>query len=255
MAEHVESKMEEIAEKISDKVSEKIHRKSSSSSSSSDSDDDKRSHGHKVPFKSKVYRLFGREKPLHQILGAGKSADILLWRNKRVSGSVLGGVTAFWFLFEVLDYHLITLICHILILSLSVLFLWSNASNFVNNSPPTIPEVVIPEKSLIKAASCLTTEINRAMNVVRTIATGKHLKTFLGTIAGLWFISVLGSCFNFLILVYVVFLLSYTVPVLYEKYEDEVDAYAEKAMIEMKKQYVILEKVMANLNKEKKKDN
>ncbi|XP_039062001.1 reticulon-like protein B1 [Hibiscus syriacus] len=247
MAEHIESKMEEIAEKI--------HRKSSSSSSSSGSDDDKSSHGHKVPFKSKVYRLFGREKPLRQVLGAGKSADILLWRNKRVSGSVLGGVSAFWFLFEVLDYHLITLICHILILSLSVLFLWSNVSNFINNSPPNIPEVVISEKSLLKAASCLTTEINRAMNVVRTIATGKHLKTFLGAIAGLWFVSVLGSCFNFLTLVYVVFLLLYTVPVLYEKYEDKVDAYAEKAMIEMKKQYVILEtKVMANLNKEKKKD-
>ncbi|KAE8662158.1 Reticulon-like protein B2 [Hibiscus syriacus] len=238
-----------------EEIAEKIHRKSSSSSSSSDSDDDKLSHGHKVPFKSKVYRLFGREKPIHQVLGAGKSADILLWRNKRVSGSVLGGVTAFWFLFEVLDYHLITLICHILILSLSVLFLWSNASNFINNSPPNIPEVVISEKSLLKAGSCLTTEINRAMNVVRTIATGKHLKTFLGAITGLWFVSVLGSCFNFLTLVYVVFLLLYTVPVLYEKYEDKVDAYAEKAMIEMKKQYVILEKkVMAILNKEKKKD-
>ncbi|GMJ06490.1 hypothetical protein HRI_004318300 [Hibiscus trionum] len=252
MAEHIESKMEEIADKISDKISETFHRKSSSSSSS-DSDDDKRSHGHKVPFKSKVYRLFGREKPLHQVLGAGKPADILLWRNKRVSGGVLGGVTAFWFLFEVLDYHLITLICHILILSLSVLFLWSNASNFINNSPPNIPEVVIPEKCLLKAASCLTTEINRAVDVVRTVATGKDLKTFLGAVAGLWVVSVLGSCFNFLTLVYVVFLLLYTVPVSYEKYEDKVDAYAEKAIIEIKKQYVILEKkVMANINKQKK---
>ncbi|KAE8736422.1 Reticulon-like protein B1 [Hibiscus syriacus] len=233
MAELIESKMEEIA----DKISEKIHRKSSSTSSSSDSDDDKRSHGHKLPFKSKVYRLFGREKPLHQVLGAGKPADILLWRNKRVSGAVLGGVTAFWFLFEVIDYHLITLVCHILILSLSVLFLWSNASHFINNSPPTIPEAVISEKCLLKAASCLLSEINRA------------------AVAGLWFVSVLGSCFNFLTLVYVVFLLLYTVPVLYEKYEDKVDAHAEKAMIEIKKQYVILEKkVMANINKGKKRD-
>ncbi|KAK8657235.1 hypothetical protein V6N13_035486 [Hibiscus sabdariffa] len=249
MAEYIESKMEEIADKISDK----IHRKSSSSSSSSDSDDDKRSHAHKLPFKSKVYRLFGREKPLHQVLGAGKSADIFLWRNKRSSASVLGGVTAFWFLFEVLDYHLITLACHILILSLSVLFLWSNASNFINNSPPAIPEVVIQEKCLLKAASCLTTEINRAAIVVRTIATGKDLKAFLGAVAGLWFVSILGSCFNFLTLVYVVFLLLFIVPVLYEKYEDKVDAHAEKAIMEIKKQYVILEKkIMANMNKEKK---
>ncbi|GMI99641.1 reticulon 2, VIRB2-interacting protein 2, Reticulan like protein B2 [Hibiscus trionum] len=248
MAEFIESKMEEIA----DKISEKIHGKSSSSSSS-DSDDDKRSHAHKLPFKSKVYRLFGREKPLHQVLGAGKPADILLWRNKRVSANVLGGVTVFWFLFEVLDYHLITLVCHILILSLSVLFLWSNASNFINNSPPSIPEVVIPEKRLLKAVSCLTTEINRVVIVVRTIATGKDLKAFLGAVAGLWFVSIIGSCFNFLTLVYVVFLLLFIVPVLYEKYEDKVDAHAEKAIIEIKKQYVILEKkIMANMKKEKK---
>ena len=59
MAEHEEALME--------KTSEKIH---ADSSSSSDSDDDKYSHADIL--KSKVYRLFGREKPLHQVLGAGK---------------------------------------------------------------------------------------------------------------------------------------------------------------------------------------
>ena len=60
------------------------------------------------------------------------AANVLLWRNKRISGSVLGSGTALWVLFEMLDYHLITLVCHILILSLAILFLWSNASNFIN---------------------------------------------------------------------------------------------------------------------------
>jgi hypothetical protein len=31
-----------------------------------------------------------------------------------------------------LEYHLITLVCHLSIFSLAVLFLWSNASNFLN---------------------------------------------------------------------------------------------------------------------------
>ena len=33
----------------------------------------------------------------------------------------------------------------------------------------------------------------------------------------------------------------FTLPLLYEKYDDQVDAYAEKAMIEIKKQYAVLE--------------
>lgn len=60
------------------------------------------------------------------------AADIFLWRNKKISAGVLGGATAMWVLFELVEYHLITLVCHISILSLAVLFLWSNASTFIN---------------------------------------------------------------------------------------------------------------------------
>ena len=60
------------------------------------------------------------------------AADVFLWRNKKISASVLGGATALWVFFELLEYHLVTLVCHILILSLAVLFLWSNVSTFIN---------------------------------------------------------------------------------------------------------------------------
>jgi len=59
------------------------------------------------------------------------AADLFLWRNKRISGGVLAGATAIWLLFEVMDYHL-TLLCHCLILTLAILFLWSNATTFIN---------------------------------------------------------------------------------------------------------------------------
>ena len=60
------------------------------------------------------------------------AADVFLWRNKKISAGVLGGATAVWIFFELLEYHLITLVCHLSIFSLAVLFLWSNASNFLN---------------------------------------------------------------------------------------------------------------------------
>jgi hypothetical protein len=60
------------------------------------------------------------------------AADVFLWRNKKVSAGVLGFATAIWVLFELVEYNLLTLVCHILILSLALSFLWSNAHSFIN---------------------------------------------------------------------------------------------------------------------------
>lgn len=225
------------SESLMEKITDKIHH---DSSSSSDSDDDhKPSSAPADSAKSKIYRLFGREKPVHKVLGGGKPADVFLWKNKKISAGVLGAATAVWILFELLEYHLLTLVCHILIFSLAILFLWSNATTFINKSPPHIPEVNIPENVVREIASVLRFEVNRAFTILRDIASGKDLKKFLAVIAGLWVISIMGSWFNFLTLFYISFVLLHTVPVLYEKYEDQVDCFAEKAEAEIKKQYAV----------------
>lgn len=72
--------------------------------------------------------------------------------------------------------------------------------------------------------------------------------------ASLWILNL--WCFE------TVFVLLHTVPVIYEKYEDKIDSFSEKATIEIKKQYAVFdEKVLRKvLNqiprglKEKKKD-
>ena len=55
---------------LMDKISEKIHHKGGSSSSSDDESEKKPSSPSSL--KSKVYRLFGRERPVHKVLGGGK---------------------------------------------------------------------------------------------------------------------------------------------------------------------------------------
>lgn len=62
----------------------------------------------------------------------GAAADVFLWRNKKISAVFLGGATAIWVLFEVVEYHLLTLLCHVLMIALAGLFLWSNASTFIH---------------------------------------------------------------------------------------------------------------------------
>ncbi|CAH8380646.1 unnamed protein product [Eruca vesicaria subsp. sativa] len=240
-------------ESIMEKIAEKIH--GHDASSSSDSDDEKK----ESSIKTKIYRLFGREMPVHKVFGGGKPADIFLWRNKKVSGGVLGAATLSWILFELLQYNLLTLFGHVSILVLAVLFLWSSATTFIHKTPPHIPEVHIPEEVVLQLASGLRIEINRGFTILRNIALGRDLKKFLMVVAGLWVLSKLGSSCNFLTLIYIATVLLFTVPVLYEKYEDKVDDFGEKAMKEIKKQYAVLDekvlsKVMSKIPRGAKKD-
>ncbi|KAK2999043.1 hypothetical protein RJ639_024462 [Escallonia herrerae] len=68
----------------------KLHGHDSSSSSSDSDDGDKKGDKKSSPLKSKVYGIFGREKP------GGKPADVFMWRDKKILAGLLGGVTAIW---------------------------------------------------------------------------------------------------------------------------------------------------------------
>ncbi|XP_016556461.2 reticulon-like protein B4, partial [Capsicum annuum] len=130
------------------------------------------------------------------------AADVFLWRNKKISIRFLGGVTTIWVLFEVVEYHLLTLLCQGLIIALAGLFLWSNNSTFIHKSAPHILKVHIPEKLVLEFASALRNEVNRALAVLREIAARKDLKIFFMVIVGLWIASILGGCCDFLTLFY-----------------------------------------------------
>lgn len=135
------------------------------------------------------------------------AADVLLWKDKKTSAVVIGGATVIWILFEVLDYHLLTLLSHVMIGALAILFLWSKATTFIKKlvrytmiticsdwycfhvvhiqcscfrSPPDIPVVQIPEDVAVNVSRALRSDINRALHLFREIALGHDLKKFLG---------------------------------------------------------------------------
>lgn len=108
---------------------------------------------------SQFSRLFGRQKPVHHILGGGKrmialhllpifllvrsclfyvysleclAADVLLWRNKKISASVLTAATVIWVLFEWLDYNFLTILCFGLVMGMLAQLVWKNASGILN---------------------------------------------------------------------------------------------------------------------------
>uniref|UniRef100_A0A0D6QRM3 Reticulon-like protein n=1 Tax=Araucaria cunninghamii TaxID=56994 RepID=A0A0D6QRM3_ARACU len=182
-------------------------------------------------------RLFGRQKPVHHLLGGGKSADVLLWRNKRISGSILAGATLIWLLFEWLNYHLLPIICIGLVISMLILFVWSHSTAFLNRSPPNIPQLTLPEDIFIEGATVLRNEINSFLKFIQDVATGSDLKTFVMVAAALTFIAMIAGWCNFLTLIYIGFVSAHTLPVLYEKYEDQVDSFIYNALDKGKGHY------------------
>ncbi|XP_042386583.1 reticulon-like protein B2 [Zingiber officinale] len=110
----------------------------------------------------------------------------------------------------------------------------------VIRSWPHIPVVSIPEDPTMKIALSLRYEINRSLAVLMEIALGRDMKKFLAVIAGLWVISIVGNCMNFLTFFYIVFITLHTVPFLYDKHEDQVDAFGEKAAAKFKKHYAVV---------------
>ncbi|KAA8524121.1 hypothetical protein F0562_010448 [Nyssa sinensis] len=175
---------------------------------------------------SQFNRLFGRQKPVHHLLGGGKSADVLLWRNKKISASVLAGATAIWVLFEWLNYHFLTLVFFALVIGMIGQFVWSNASGLLNKTPSKVPRLVLPDELFVNIATSIGAEVNRALGFLQDVACGGNLKQFVVVTGSLWAAAVIGSWCNFLTVLYVGFVGAHVLPVLYERYEDQVDSFA-----------------------------
>ncbi|KAK3031578.1 hypothetical protein RJ639_036377 [Escallonia herrerae] len=177
-------------------------------------------------------RLFGRERPMHTILGGGKVADILLWRDKSLSAALLLGATMIWYLFEVVEYNFVSLLCHISILMMLVLFIIYAGSGFANWSPPDVRDITIPEH----AFRWLFSKINWLLLKFYYISSGKDFKQFClvsnssplrrNTIPAL-----------FSIFFKYGFVCMEIIPALYERYEREVDYLASRGNRDVKKLY------------------
>ncbi|KAJ8631018.1 hypothetical protein MRB53_024341 [Persea americana] len=197
-----------------------------------DSDTDDRASSSKTKTK-----LFGRERELHAVFGGGKVADIVLWKNTRLSGSILAAATVVWILFEVVEYNFLTLLCHISIATMLAIFIWCNAAPLFNRPPPKIPEVILSESQFKEAALVFHGKLHAFITILYNIAKGEDLKYFLLAIASLWLLSVVGTYFSSISLLYSVFLCIQIIPLMYERYEDEVEYFAKKGRRDLKKLY------------------
>ncbi|TKY47291.1 Reticulon protein B1 [Spatholobus suberectus] len=188
-------------------------------------------------------RFFGRKRPLRVTLGSGLTADIILWRNKKISASILVGVTFIWLFFKRMDYTLISFICDSLILLLAMLFLWSHLTSFIDISPP--PELsacILPKGLLVNSAISVTLKLNQLLITFGVLASGRDLKKFLLVTVTLGAVSVLDTWFTAATLIYIVSVILLIVPAVYEKHGDIIDILVEKALFDLNNLYAELMK-------------
>ncbi|XP_057424897.1 reticulon-like protein B9 [Lotus japonicus] len=186
--------------------------------------------------------LISHQTPLHALLGGGKIADVLLWTDKVTSAAVVAGFSIVWFLFEVAEYNLLTLVCHTLIAFMLILFIWYNAAGLVTWRIPKINDIAIPESTI----RYFHTKLNLFLRKFYEISTGQDLKLFFVTISGLVIVSIIGNYFTIANLLYLMFLCFVTVPVMYERYEYEVDYLASKGNQDLRRLFSTLDSKFLN---------
>uniref|UniRef100_A0A6N2ML26 Reticulon-like protein n=3 Tax=Salix TaxID=40685 RepID=A0A6N2ML26_SALVM len=169
------------------------------------------------------YRLFDRQDSLHQLMGGGKAADVLLWRWRHVSFGVIMVATVSWFIFERSGLPFLTICSDVLLILIVLLFVRANLSNMINKQLQSLPELVLSEEMVNSAAASFRVKINNVLLMAHDITLGKDFRFFFKVVVFLWLLSTVGSYFSFFTLAYIGTILSITIPALYSRYEEHVD--------------------------------
>ncbi|XWS62949.1 hypothetical protein CRYUN_Cryun06bG0054600 [Craigia yunnanensis] len=194
---------------------------------------------------------------VHQVLGGGPVADVLLWRKWSGGVVMLASATTLWYLFERAGYNFLSFVANVLLLLVVIIFFWAKSASLLNRPLPPLPNLEIPEKTVGKVADDLQVWINYALSVAHDIAIGRNLKLFFKVAVGLWLVSYIGSLFNFLTLVYIGVILSLSVPLVYDNYQHHIDEKLSVTHRIIQTQYkkideTVLRKLPLPSNKEKK---
>ncbi|KAI3474709.1 hypothetical protein Pfo_029894 [Paulownia fortunei] len=150
-------------------------------------------------------RLFNRHRKVHQILGGGLVADVMLWRRKNLTVGILVVTLAAWVVFEISGYTLLSL---------------------VSVPAPPLPHLYLSEEMVNEAATFIRDHVNTVLSVSEDIAQGRDSRMFVKVALSLLMISVIGSFTDFFTLGYTCLVMVLTLPAVYERYEDHIDTYA-----------------------------
>ncbi|TXG58747.1 hypothetical protein EZV62_016576 [Acer yangbiense] len=191
-------------------------------------------------------RLFNRQRTIHDVLGGGLVADVILWRRKNLTVGILLVTLAAWLVFERSGYTLLSLVSSVLLLLFAILFLWAKSAAILNRPAPPLPELHLSEEMANEVTVFVRTHVNDLLSAFQDIALGRNSSLFFRVALCLWLISFVGGLTDFLTLGYTSLVIVLTLPAIYERYEDHVDRYTIMGYRKLKQLYVKFDKQCVN---------
>ncbi|KAK3003574.1 hypothetical protein RJ639_019980, partial [Escallonia herrerae] len=195
---------------------------------------------------STSYRLFGRQSTVHQIMGGGKAADVILWKRQHISFAIIVVSTVAWLVFERSGLSFLTICSNVFLILIVLLFLRANYDVSRNKQLQTLPELLVSEEMVNNAAASFRVKINYALLMAHDITLGKDFRLFFKAVVGLWLLSVIGSLISFFTLAYIGTILFVTLPALYNRYEEHVDRYAGLIHQKLSKHYKVADESVSS---------
>ncbi|XVE82736.1 hypothetical protein DITRI_Ditri16bG0030000 [Diplodiscus trichospermus] len=153
--------------------------------------------------------------------------EIILWRRKKLSATVLLISTATWILLEVYEFNFITVASWLAIFVVASLFLWGNLLRLLGKEPPTLSDLEISENTAMEIANTCGTVIEEVLRWMFHVTVEGEWFVFARTVAGLLLLSYVGSFFDLLTFLHIGMKMVMTVPVIYVKYGDQIKRFGE----------------------------
>ncbi|XP_021863532.1 reticulon-like protein B12 isoform X1 [Spinacia oleracea] len=138
-------------------------------------------------------RLFNRQRTIHQIFGGKIVANVVLWRQRNITMGILLMILTVWLAFEQSGYTLLSLTSSVLLLLITILFVWSKAASLLNRPAPPLPDMYLSKELVAEVGELARKNINVLVLVCRNVALGKDSRLFLRVAACLLLISVVGG--------------------------------------------------------------
>lgn len=143
--------------------------------------------------------------------------DLVMWKHPKVTGPIVGSIFAFWVVFGLFDYTILTFVCRALQLAMIGYFIASKLDH------PKIKSEDIVQAAEHFAEHAKPQVINLITNLAKVILwedTGLSLRVLAGSIG----VAMIGNLFSDLTLLFLVTLGVFAGPLFYSKNKDKIDS-------------------------------
>ncbi|KPI85976.1 reticulon domain protein 22 kDa potentially aggravating protein (paple22) (PAPLE22) [Leptomonas seymouri] len=168
--------------------------------------------------------------------------DILAWHRPIASGLVAGTIFAFWFVYVFFQYTLTTYVSRLV----TIAFIVGGAAALTKCVAIRSPEDV--SARMDRTYESIRPHVAKGVDAAIALITWRNFlnsaKFFVATIV----VAFLGNCMSDSTLMLVALILAFTLPVLYEKKQKEIDSAIEKVQAVVDK-YLMMLKTKADSNK------